>query len=371
MIRADRFTHWARGLRLKPGGGETCVRAVVAPHAAFRFCGNVAATAYEKLVGRSYDRVFVVGPSHHAPVAEGYAVDAHHAAYGTTPVDASVRGGGAVPQTVWVGEHSVELQVHALRAALAPGWRLVPVLCGSDVAAPLLRFLATNVGPRDLLVVSVDLTHQDRSAADMDTMRAIEGYDHWAAETADCDAPMALSALIQLAVAHSWLVEPCGYARPNGVGYHAAAYHGPPVTELEMQNGFGCFVTLSAANRELRGCRGDQQRGPLAACRKRNRTAAENDSRFAPVRRDERVTETVSVLSRMVALPRAADYARRAVPGLHGVVFALSGGRSALFLPSVWRSFEHPAEFFEALAKKAGGELADVTGVWLFTAREH
>ena len=146
------------------------VQALIAPHAGYPYSGATAAAGYRALRGQAFDRVVLLGPSHHAGfrgVAIG-DVDAYATPLGPVALDAAaverLRGaplvgtGPAGPDR----EHSLEIQLPFLQRALAPGWRLVPILVGrlepedygalADAIRPLLD-------ARTLVVVSTDFTH--------------------------------------------------------------------------------------------------------------------------------------------------------------------------------------------------------------------
>ena len=46
-----------------PEGGAT--RAIIGPHAGYKYCGACAAHAYRQINPRGVKRVFILGPSHH------------------------------------------------------------------------------------------------------------------------------------------------------------------------------------------------------------------------------------------------------------------------------------------------------------------
>ena len=120
----------------------------------------------------------------------------------------------------------------------------------------------------------------------------------------------------------------------------------------------GCFVTLTHRG-ELRGCIGNlSPRGPLfQAVMENARGAAFRDSRFLPVSEAEvpELRIEVSVLSEPEPLVfhSEADLLRKLRPNVDGVVLRLDG-RTATFLPQVWRKFPEPEHFLNVLAQKAG-----------------
>ncbi|MCA9771912.1 MAG: AmmeMemoRadiSam system protein B, partial [Myxococcales bacterium] len=64
---------------------------LVVPHAAVKYSGAVAAAAYRLIEGRRYDRVVVLGPSHHA--REGRAATLDTARYATPLGEARLAAG--------------------------------------------------------------------------------------------------------------------------------------------------------------------------------------------------------------------------------------------------------------------------------------
>ena len=146
------------------------VRAMISPHAGYAYSGPTAAAGYRALRGQAYDRVILLGPSHHAAF-RGVAiadVDAYATPLGEVPLDAAavarlrasplVGAGPAEPDR----EHSLEIQLPFLQRVLAPGWRLVPMMVGrlepEDYAA-LADAIRPLLDDRTLVVVSTDFTH--------------------------------------------------------------------------------------------------------------------------------------------------------------------------------------------------------------------
>jgi len=146
------------------------IRALMVPHAGYDYSGATAGAGYALVKGQSFDRVLILAPSHHT----GFrglsvdAVDAYRTPLGEVPLDQeAVETLRASPLVRADGdargrEHAIEIQLPLLQRALAPGWRLVPVLVGdltgddARAAAELLRPLADV---KTLVVVSSDFTH--------------------------------------------------------------------------------------------------------------------------------------------------------------------------------------------------------------------
>ena len=144
-----------------------------------------------------------------------------------------------------------------------------------------------------------------------------------------------------------------------------AAVRGQPAPEPRpdglspnLSGSAATFVTLRLDG-QLRGCVGNlTAREPLYRSVAANAAgAALRDTRFSPVTLDEadRLEIHVSILSPLVPLRSGTPAAllEQITCPLDGVVLK-SGGRTATFLPQVWRSFAHKEEFLEALSKKAG-----------------
>ena len=150
-------------------GGER-LHALIAPHAGYAYSGATAAAGYRALRAQAFDRVVLLGPSHHAGF-RGAAiadVDAYATPLGEVPLDAVavarlretplVSAGPAGPDR----EHSLEIQLPFLQRVLAPGWRLVPILVGrleAEDYGPLADAIRPLLGDRTLVVVSTDFTH--------------------------------------------------------------------------------------------------------------------------------------------------------------------------------------------------------------------
>jgi AmmeMemoRadiSam system protein B/AmmeMemoRadiSam system protein A len=142
--------------------------ALVVPHAGWNYSGPVAGTAYRLLHPGDFDRVVVVGPSHHEAF-RGYALDdasAYRTPIGGVPLCegafAALEGPEARPLPAAVGpEHSVEIQVPFLQAALGR-FCLVPVLVGETSPEDERAFaarLAKLDDRRTLFVFSSDFSH--------------------------------------------------------------------------------------------------------------------------------------------------------------------------------------------------------------------
>ena len=120
----------------------------------------------------------------------------------------------------------------------------------------------------------------------------------------------------------------------------------------------GCFVTLHIRGC-LRGCIGTiQPTMPLLDAVDQNaRNAAFCDPRFPALTADElpEIDIEVSVLTvpQRLDFTDAEDLKQKLIPGVHGVILS-RGGRSAVFLPQVWKQLPDKNRFLENLCMKCG-----------------
>ena len=184
------------------------VFAVIAPHAGISYSGPVAAAAYAQLKGMAVDTVVLLGPTHrvHLEKASPGLFESCETPLGALPVDTALgeRLIAASDVFAWtpgahLQEHSLEVQLPFLQAALAPGFSVLPIVCGqligTEIAAVAEALAETyqHGGRRLLFVCSTDLSHDfpyndavrmDRRIADLvqsldyDTLAALfEAHD--------------------------------------------------------------------------------------------------------------------------------------------------------------------------------------------------
>ncbi len=163
----DGFLEAAAEQRITP---DQPIRALILPHAGYRYSGATAAKGFSLVQGKQYQRVIVLGPSHHSDfrglsIAE---VDAYETPLGSVPLDQyavqQLRASSLVlaDPEAHQREHSIEIELPLLQQTLAPGWKLLPILVGQmeaedyRQAAALLQPMADN---NTLVVVSSDFTH--------------------------------------------------------------------------------------------------------------------------------------------------------------------------------------------------------------------
>jgi len=426
-------------------------KALIVPHAGYRFSGEIAARGWSLLARRRGEirRVVLFGPAHRMAF-EGMAVLAvtrWQTPLGRLATDADAMAAALRCPDVqaidapFLREHSLEVQLPFVQRALGDV-AVLPVLVGRAQPASVARLMdALWGGPETAIVVSSDLSHfhdhDTARALDAGTTAMIEraaperigsreacghlavraligharlrdlritaldvrssgdtigersrvvGYGTYAFEYAHAARlPEAVRARL-IGTARAALHE----APAGGAGGVAADRSGAPLgasaadvtgaadrsgapTPVDAAGGGpalapadaallraqrNTFVTLEIDGR-LRGCIGSLRphRPLLEDVAVNARKAAYADPRFAPLAPDEidRLQVSVSVLSHPRPIP--ADSEARLIeqlrPDVDGLILA-DGERSALFLPSVWRSLPDARLFVRQLRRKAG-----------------
>ena len=168
------------------------LKALIVPHAGYRYSGPVAASAYA-LLRRQRDtirRVVLLGPVHRVPV-RGLALPAAQAfatPLGTLPIDREAVSQllalrqVSVSRAAHAEEHSLEVQLPFLQEVLG-AFSLVPLAVGDaspEEVAEVIELLWG--GPETLIVVSSDLSHylpyEQARRIDAETCAAITSLAH-------------------------------------------------------------------------------------------------------------------------------------------------------------------------------------------------
>ncbi len=163
-------------------------KALIAPHAGYRYSGPVAGSAYAQLRDSTavITRVVILAPAHRIPFGGiAYSTDTlFRTPLGSVPVDsASLREVSTLPQlreldAAFENEHSIEVQLPFLQKILLD-FSIVPLLIGdTDYTAVAEVLEKLWGGPETLIVISSDLSHylsyRDAQEMDRKTTRAIE-----------------------------------------------------------------------------------------------------------------------------------------------------------------------------------------------------
>jgi MEMO1 family protein len=243
------------------------LKALICPHAGYRYSGPVAAFAYKLLVGRSYDTVIVMGPSHYAAVHAAALPDAkiYRTPLGDVPIAevakklANLRPFALEPfclvqRPKWwreasrtapdedkadTWEHSVEVQVPFLQRTLKT-FQLVPVVFGEVAPQAAAKALLQVIDDRTLVVASSDLSHYDSypNAQNRDhrCVEAICRLDPDAIGDEDACGHAPIRALLYVAQQRGWQARLLDYRNSGDttgdkaqgvVGYAAIAFYAP------------------------------------------------------------------------------------------------------------------------------------------------
>ena len=142
----------------------------VVPHAGYTYSGPTAGRLYGLLTGLTYDRIFILAPSHRARIsrvalsgASAFAVPG-----GQVPVDHEVtqrlttHSSYEVDDDAHAAEHAVEIQLPFLQEIFGGALRIVPMLVPSQTDI-WLHEAAQALKPwcdgNSLFVISTDFTH--------------------------------------------------------------------------------------------------------------------------------------------------------------------------------------------------------------------
>ena len=148
--------------------------AVISPHAGYAYSGPTAAYGYKAVIGRRYDRVIIIGPSHRVYMRNQICIPSAagiRTPLGIVPVDQDalrILGGQGfvrISDQIHYDEHSVQIQLPFLQCALNSPFKIVPVITGqldAEAAGKTARILTSLLTPTSLVVISTDFTHYGR-----------------------------------------------------------------------------------------------------------------------------------------------------------------------------------------------------------------
>mmetsp|Transcript_17146 Transcript_17146/g.37018 ORF Transcript_17146/g.37018 Transcript_17146/m.37018 type:complete len:292 (+) Transcript_17146:150-1025(+) len=149
------------------------IKAIIGPHAGYRFCGHVMAYAYRHIDPSKVSRIFLLGPSHHVYTKKCVLSSAHQyeTPLGCMEVDqevyAQLQATGeftSMELGVDEAEHSLELHTpFIMRAMSGLSFKLVPIMVGSLTPESEARYgslLSPYLDdPASLFIISSDFCH--------------------------------------------------------------------------------------------------------------------------------------------------------------------------------------------------------------------
>ena len=176
------------------------VAALVVPHAGYYFSGNVAAAAYQSIPeGKTYKRIFLLGPSHHEWL-DGASVNTEYDYYSTPLGHVKVDCETALKLTTNCTdktdsvffyrpkahdrEHCLEVQLPFLQRRFDEVPPIVPIIISTNDFRKLKRIAETlkpYLTEENLFVISSDFSHylkyEDACEVDARTGKAVESGD--------------------------------------------------------------------------------------------------------------------------------------------------------------------------------------------------
>ena len=145
------------------------IAALISPHAGYQFSGKAASCGFATLRGKNFDRIIIIGPSHHAWF-QGICVssfDFYETPLGRVPVAKRV-GEELSRQKLFLfdskaeaQEHSLEMQIPFLQVVLK-NFTIIPLMVGEleeNDFVEAAKFLRPYITDKTLVVVSSDFTH--------------------------------------------------------------------------------------------------------------------------------------------------------------------------------------------------------------------
>jgi len=175
---------------VKPAGE---ILAALAPHAGYRFSGQVAAYSHKLLGDVDFDTAVIIGHDSHAPgvVAFICPVDYFETPLGSVPVDTQMAAkmlkfhrGIRADRSIHAREHTVEVQLPFLQF-FGRKCEIIPILFG-DPTVEHCRILADAIlsaagGKKVLVLASTDLSHypsyehaQEVDNSTLETLRSLD-----------------------------------------------------------------------------------------------------------------------------------------------------------------------------------------------------
>lgn len=157
--------------KVKPVQVPGKIIGLIVPHAGYRFCAHVSAHAYKLLLGKKFDTVVIIGPSHHYgfPGVAIYESGVFRNPLGDVQIDEEITKKllkkssfiRSYPQA-HIPEHSIEVQIPFLQRTLKE-FKIVPILMqdfSKENCDMLSNALADVLKDKNaLLIASTDMSH--------------------------------------------------------------------------------------------------------------------------------------------------------------------------------------------------------------------
>lgn len=240
--------------------GLAPVRALIAPHAGYRYSGPIAASAFRQLRAAGNGQrptVYLLGPAHYVYVdsialspADAFETPLGRVAQNRAAIDGLLAHGRGyqLHPLAHEPEHSLEVELPFLQSVLPAGFDLVAMLCGQPDVEQVAADLAERLRPNDLVVVSSDLSHfypyETAQALDRAFLEAVVAGDALRAAQGEACGLQPILILMRLAQIRGWTARLLDYRnsgdtsgdRSRVVGYAAVAYVTPPEVPQRIKN---------------------------------------------------------------------------------------------------------------------------------------
>ena len=409
-----------RLLALEPKVGIKKLQALVVPHSAYFYCGEVSAAAYRE-VDPSFKRVFILATD---PASDndrhGFSIPAEDALAipgAKIPIGAIAddlqKSGLYYDEPRAHQSHTVESQLpflHALKGnPSSAGFVVIPIMIGQleeEEEEELAHLLASYADEKTLFIFSVNLSslHSDEEARklDMATLNALFSgnlNDVWEAQT---DGGQPLAVLLKLKQLKNWepsLISYKALAETRGkkervFGFASAAFHEPfgldPNAQTALLNSArraiqefvtsqtrvvaeadvlqkhpllrvprGIFVTLKIAG-NVRGFAGDfVSTEPLLSSTVRLAVDAASSDANGPLSAAEWANTkiTLTVLDYpQIIEVNDPDEYLTAIKANFDGVILGYQGGQSILLPEAWKNYPEPRTFLGTLCTSVGGD---------------
>ena len=218
------------------------VKAIIVPHAGYRYSGQTAAYSFKQLSNKT-KKVIVLGTAHRYPL-KGASVldyDYYNSPLGKVKVSDDVKNILKEKYVVSIKEadyeeHSIEIEIPFLQRVLGE-FEIIPIIVGRVDSTEFTEILEKYYDEKSVIVASVDLSHfhsyDEAKRLDNYSIECILNLNPNGIDNAEIDSPYAIKALLKLAKRKKWKVKLLDYKnsgditrdRNSVVGYSAVVFY--------------------------------------------------------------------------------------------------------------------------------------------------
>ena len=396
-------------------------RAIISPHAALFYSGNVASSAYSVLETENINTVFVFAPAHKV-CFKNFAIcdfDCFETPFGRIETDKDkliklkTEFNFEFNNPAFEDEHSIEVQLPFLQVVLKKEFKIVPILYSQCDYKKISQILDEfYFDKKNAFVISTDLSHfySDKEAKELDknTFEYINSQQIENFKSKQACGLSGILGLLNFAKRNDFSLIPLLYEnsseanadKKSVVGYgswflyekdknnfiktylkdtvleiarkaieskflpfkHAFFPNFSKIPKVLETNG-ASFVTIELEGK-LRGCIGSIFSNQSLAndIRMNAQSAAFKDPRFQPLnfKQSNEIKIEISLMSLLnrISYEDEPDLLNQLEPFENGL-FIKSQNHQAVYLPQVWKNFgENRNDFLNSLKKKANINFA-------------